>query len=62
MLATGIGLQVYLSLPPTQQVWILLGFVAYCHNATHSNYTLKITIFVNMWNLGQFGEKLVFCQ
>ena len=27
-----------------------------------SNYTLKITIFVNMWNLGQFCEKLIFCQ
>ena len=22
-----------------------------------SNYTLKITIYVNMWNLGQFHEK-----
>ena len=27
-----------------------------------SNYTLKIIIFVNMWNFGQFREKLVFCQ
>ena len=26
------------------------------------NYTLKITIFVNMWNLGQFLENLIFCQ
>ena len=26
------------------------------------NYTLKITIFVNMWNLGQFRENLIFCQ
>ena len=25
-----------------------------------SNYTLKITIFVNMKNLGQFREKLMF--
>ena len=24
------------------------------------NYTLKITIFVNMWNLGQFLENLIF--
>ena len=24
--------------------------------------TWKITIFVNMWNLGQFREKLIFCQ
>ena len=27
-----------------------------------SNYTLQITIFVNMWNLGQFRENLIFCQ
>ena len=27
-----------------------------------SNDTQKITIFVNMWNLGQFRENLVFCQ
>ena len=25
-------------------------------------YTWKITIYVNMWNLGQFQEKLIFCQ
>ena len=25
-------------------------------------YTFKITIFVNMWNLGQFRENLIFCQ
>ena len=25
------------------------------------NYTWKITIFVKMWNLGQFLEKLIFC-
>ena len=25
-------------------------------------YTLKITIYVNMWNLGQFRENLIFCQ
>ena len=24
--------------------------------------TLKITIHVNMWNLGQFCENLIFCQ
>ena len=28
----------------------------------NSNYTLKIKIFVNMWNLGQFRENLIFCQ
>ena len=27
-----------------------------------SNYTLKIINLVNMWNLGQFLEKLIFCQ
>ena len=27
-----------------------------------SNYTWKIMIFANMWNLGQFREKLIFCQ
>ena len=27
-----------------------------------SKYTLKITIYVNMWNLGQFREILIFCQ
>ena len=27
-----------------------------------SNYTLNITIFVNIWNLGTFFEKLIFCQ
>ena len=27
-----------------------------------SNYTLKVMIFVNMWNLGQFLENLIFCQ
>ena len=25
-------------------------------------YTWKITIYVNMWNLGQFHVKLIFCQ
>ena len=25
-------------------------------------YTLKIKIFVNMWNLEQFRENLIFCQ
>ena len=25
-------------------------------------YTFKITIYVNMWDLGQFGENLIFCQ
>ena len=27
-----------------------------------SNCTLKITIFVNMWNLGQFRLILMFCK
>ena len=27
-----------------------------------SKYTLKITIFVIRWNLGQFRENLTFCQ
>ena len=27
-----------------------------------SNYTEKIMISVNMWNLGQFPEKFIFCQ
>ena len=26
------------------------------------NYTLKVTIFVNTWNLKQFLENLIFCQ
>ena len=26
------------------------------------NYALKDTIYVNMWNLGQFRENLIFCQ
>ena len=26
------------------------------------NYTWKIMIFANVWNLGQFQEKLIFCQ
>ena len=25
-----------------------------------SNYTFKITIFVNVWNLGQFRDKCIF--
>ena len=25
-------------------------------------YTWKITIFVKMWNLGQYRENLIFCQ
>ena len=25
-------------------------------------YTLKIPIYVDMWNLGQFRENLIFCQ
>ena len=25
-------------------------------------YTWKITIYVNMWNLGQFRENLIFCH
>ena len=27
-----------------------------------SHYALKITIFENVWNLGQFRENLIFCQ
>ena len=27
-----------------------------------SNYTLKITILVSIWNLGQFRENSIFCQ
>ena len=27
-----------------------------------SNYTLKITIFVNVWDFGQFLENLIFSQ
>ena len=27
-----------------------------------SNHTWKIMIFANMWNLGQFCEKMIFCQ
>ena len=27
-----------------------------------SNNTLRIKIFVTMWNLGQFHEKVIFCQ
>ena len=27
-----------------------------------NNYTFKSTIFMSMWNLGQFREKLIFCQ
>ena len=27
-----------------------------------SNYTWKIMTFANMWNLGQFREKFIFCQ
>ena len=27
-----------------------------------SSYTLRIMIFVKMWNLGQFLENLIFCQ
>ena len=26
------------------------------------NYTWKIMIFANVWNFGQFHEKLIFCQ
>ena len=25
-------------------------------------YIIQITIFVNMWNLGEFRKKLIFCQ
>ena len=28
----------------------------------NSNYVLNITIFVNMWNVGQFLENFVICQ
>ena len=42
----------------------------YCHGMyrvaavglKNDNYTLKITIFVNVWNLGRFLEKSIFCQ
>ena len=27
-----------------------------------SNYTWTLMIFANMWNLGQFREKMIFCQ
>ena len=45
-------------------------FTCHCHDNNRveavalslSNYTCKITTFVSMWNLGQFREKLIFCQ
>ena len=32
------------------------------HGLKSCKYILKITIFLNMWNLGQFRENLIFCQ
>ena len=54
--------------------WIHLVFLIFltcpCHeiyrveavSLKNSNYTWKIMVFANMWNLGQFREKLIFCQ
>ena len=46
------------------------GLTCHCHEIYRDEavglkcckYTLKITICVNMWNLGQFRENLIYCQ
>ena len=52
------------------QNWKNVFLSYYCHEIyrveavglQNYNYSWKITIFLNMWNLGQFLEKLIFCQ
>ena len=52
------------------QKWKRVFLTCPCHNIYRddtdglksSNYTWKITIFLNIWNLGQFCENLIFCQ
>ena len=49
---------------------IYSGFTCLCHEIYRvesvglksSSYAWKIMIFANMWNLGQFREKLIFCE
>ena len=52
------------------QKWKSIFFTCHCHKIYRvgavvlsiNNYTLKITILVNMWNLEQFRKKLIFCK
>ena len=52
------------------QKWKSTFLTCHCHKISRvetvglnkSNYCFKITIFVSMWNLGQFREILIFCQ
>ena len=52
------------------QKWKSIFLTCHCHKIygveavglKKSNYTFKNTMFVIMWNLGQFREKLIFCQ
>ena len=49
------------------QKWKSTFLTCPCHKigrveALGLKYTFKITIFVKMWNLGQFWENLIFCQ
>ena len=52
------------------QKWKRVFLKCFCHKIYRveavglksSNYTWKIMIFANMWNLGQFREKLILCQ
>ena len=52
------------------QKWKSVFLTCPCHNIYRDEavglksckYTWKITIFVKMWNLGQYHENLIFCQ
>ena len=52
------------------QKWKTVFLTCPCHKIyrdeavglTSCKYTWKITIFVKMWNLGQYRENLIFCQ
>ena len=52
------------------QKWKRVFLTCFCHEIYRDEavglksckYTWKITIFVKMWNLGQYRENLIFCQ
>ena len=56
--------------PHNWQKWKRVFLTCSCHKIYRveavglktSNYTWKNMFFANMWNLGQFREKLIFCQ
>ena len=72
LILSEVGIQAYLTglMAHNWQKWKIV-FLTCPHHEIYRDeavglksckYTWKITIHVNMWNMGQFHENLIFCQ